>query len=160
MFYVHRKANGSQFNRQKPLLWTKLRLLRQVVKEFWWKVALPPHLVTRMTVSPFWNCTFAAMHCPLQFRPVMPQHLLLTQSNAFHDGGRTSELPLPMGAGGSRAPLNAWFLGPTRVQNPNGISIDSAIFRAHSCLQQTRQTDAHTDHTTSVARAFRACDDA
>jgi len=66
MFYVHRKANGSQFNRQKPLLWTKLRLLRQVVKEFWWKVALPLHLVTRMTVSPFWNCTFAAMHCPLQ----------------------------------------------------------------------------------------------
>jgi len=30
--------------------------------------------------------------------------------------------------GGSGPPSNAWFFGPTRVHNPNGISIGSAVF--------------------------------
>ena len=39
-------------------------------------------------------------------------------------------------------PTNKWFLGPTWVLNPNGISISSAIFcRAHYC-------DRPRDHTT------------
>ena len=37
-----------------------------------------------------------------------------------------SKLPLPMRRSGS--PSNIWFPGPTRVLNPNGISIASAIF--------------------------------
>jgi len=36
-----------------------------------------------------------------------------------------SKLPIPMG--GSGPPSNTWFPGPTRVLNPNGISIASAI---------------------------------
>ena len=36
------------------------------------------------------------------------------------------KLPLPIG--GSRPPSNTWFPGPTRVLNPNGISIGSAVF--------------------------------
>jgi len=37
-----------------------------------------------------------------------------------------SKLPLRMGA--SEPPSNTWFLGPTRVHNPNGTSIASAVF--------------------------------
>ena len=37
-----------------------------------------------------------------------------------------SKLPLPMGRSGP--PSNTWFPGPTRVLNPNGISIGSAVF--------------------------------
>ena len=38
----------------------------------------------------------------------------------------SNKLPLPMG--GSGPPSNTWFPRPTRVLNPNGISIGSAIF--------------------------------
>jgi len=30
--------------------------------------------------------------------------------------------------GGSGPPSNAWFLGPTRVLDPNGISVGAAVF--------------------------------
>jgi len=36
------------------------------------------------------------------------------------------KFPLPMG--GIWAPSNTWFLGPTRILNPNGILIGSAVF--------------------------------
>ena len=36
------------------------------------------------------------------------------------------KLPFPMGLSGP--PCNTWFHGPTRVLNPNGISIGSAVF--------------------------------
>jgi len=49
---------------------------------------------------------------------------------------------LTMGPG---PPSNAWFLGPTRVHNPNGISIDSAIFAGLTIV-----ADRQTDHATSV----------
>jgi len=40
------------------------------------------------------------------------------------------------------SPSNTWFAGPTRVLNPKGIFIGSAVFcRAHYCDRQTdRQT--------------------
>ena len=34
--------------------------------------------------------------------------------------------------GGSEPPSNTWFLWPTRAQNPNSISIGSAVFVQHS----------------------------
>jgi len=45
--------------------------------------------------------------------------------------------------GGSGSPSNTWFSGPTRVLNPNGISISSAIFAGLSSV-----TDRQTDHAT------------
>ena len=48
---------------------------------------------------------------------------------------------------GSRPPSNTWFLGPTRVQNPNGISIGSAVFAGLTSVRD-RQTDRPTDHAT------------
>jgi len=41
-------------------------------------------------------------------------------------GSSPSKLPLPVGGPGP--PSNTWFRGPTRVLNPNGISIGSAVF--------------------------------
>jgi len=42
---------------------------------------------------------------------------------------------------------NTWFLGPTRVLNPNGISIGSAIIAGLTTVTD-RQTDRPTDHAT------------
>jgi len=45
--------------------------------------------------------------------------------------------------GGSEPPSNTWYLGPTQVLNPNGISIGSAVFAG-----LTNVTDRQTDHAT------------
>jgi len=45
--------------------------------------------------------------------------------------------------GGSGPPSNTWFPGSTRVLNPNGISIGSAIFAGHTSV-----TGRLTDYTT------------
>jgi len=37
-----------------------------------------------------------------------------------------SKLSLPMGD--LHPPFNTWFLGPTQILNPNGISIGAAVF--------------------------------
>jgi len=42
--------------------------------------------------------------------------------------------------GGSEPPCNTWFLGPTRVLNPNGISIGSAVFAGLTTVKD-RPTD-------------------
>jgi len=42
--------------------------------------------------------------------------------------------------GGIWTPSNTWFPGPTRVHNPNGISIGSAVF-----ARLTIVTDIQTD---------------
>jgi len=62
-----------------------------------------------------------------------------------------SKLPLPRGIW---TPSNAWLPGPTRVLNPNGISIGSAVLQG-SLLRQTdrpknRQTDQQTDRQTTL----------
>jgi len=55
-------------------------------------------------------------------------------------------------------PPITWFLGPTRVQNPNGISIGSAV-SVGLTVESNRPTDTQTDHATSVAtgRIFALC---
>jgi len=54
-----------------------------------------------------------------------------------------SKLPLTMG--GSGPPSNTWFLGATRVLNPNEISIGAAIFAG-----LTSVTDRPTDRQTTL----------
>jgi len=44
---------------------------------------------------------------------------------------------------GSGPPSNTWFLGPTRVLNPNGISIGAALFAGFTSVTD-RQTDRQT----------------
>ena len=57
------------------------------------------------------------------------------------------DVPFPLkivpSYGGSGPPSNAWFSGPTRVLNPIGISIGSAVFAG-----LTSVTDRPTDHAT------------
>jgi len=48
----------------------------------------------------------------------------------------------------SRPPCNTWFLGPTLVHTPRGISVSSAVFVGLTFLCSTR-THTHTDHKTS-----------
>jgi len=60
--------------------------------------------------------------------------------------------PLKIAAshGGSGPPSNTWFLGPTRVLNPNGISIGSAIFAGIISM-----TDRQTEHATQSVTTVR-----
>ena len=53
--------------------------------------------------------------------------------------------------GGSGPPSNTWFPGPTRVLNPNGISIASGVFAG-----LTSVTDRHTDRQTDRPRFTRS----
>jgi len=51
-------------------------------------------------------------------------------------------------------PRRIWFLGPTRVLNPNGTSVDSAVFAGltNAAYRQTeRQSDRPTDRPTHQA---------
>ena len=57
-----------------------------------------------------------------------------------------SKLPLPMGRSGP--PSNTWFPGPTRVLNPNGISMVQLFLQGSLVWQTDRQTDRPTDHAT------------
>jgi len=45
--------------------------------------------------------------------------------------------------GGSEPPSNTWFLGPSQVLNPDGISIGSAVFAGLTSVT-VRQTDRQT----------------
>jgi len=53
--------------------------------------------------------------------------------------------------GGSGSPSNTWFPGPTRVLNPNGISVGSALAGLISV------TDRPTDHATRSVTIDRIC---
>jgi len=57
--------------------------------------------------------------------------------------GRHFPLKIAPSHGGIWTPSNTWFPGPTRVPNPNYISIGSAV-----CAGLTSVTDRPTDHAT------------
>jgi len=52
--------------------------------------------------------------------------------------------------GGIWTPSNTWFSGPTKVLNPNSISIGSAVFAG-----LTSVTDRLTDHATRLVTIGR-----
>jgi len=58
-------------------------------------------------------------------------------------GKQPPKLSLP------RADYTARFLGPTRVHNPNDISIGSVVF-AGLTVVTNRETDKHTDRQTTL----------
>jgi len=51
-----------------------------------------------------------------------------------------SKLPLPMGEWWRWPPSNTWFLQPTRVLNPNNISIGSAVFAGFTSVTDRQTT--------------------
>jgi len=58
---------------------------------------------------------------------------------------------------GSGRPSSTWFLGPTRVLNPNGISIGSAVFAGLASVTD-KQTDPQTDRQTDRIYVVQQCD--
>jgi len=48
---------------------------------------------------------------------------------------------MPIRTGRFGPPFSTWFLGPSRIHNPNGISIGSAVFAGYTTV-----TDRPTDH--------------
>jgi len=58
--------------------------------------------------------------------------------------------PFPRSHGGIWTPSNTWFLGLTRVLDPNGISIGAAVF-----VGLTSVTDRPTDHATRLVTIGR-----
>jgi len=85
---------------------------------------------------------------PLQtiLHPMLLGRLLLTESNAFQCGNNPPPIA-PSPAEGSRPPPNTWFLRPTRVHNPAGISISFSVF-AGFIVEPNRQT--HTERQTTL----------
>jgi len=79
----------------------------------------------------------------------------------MHFSGGNKPLKFPITLNGIRSPPNTLFLGPTRVHNPNNISIGSAVLQDPRLCQthtHTRtharthaHTHTHTDHATSAA---------
>jgi len=65
------------------------------------------------------------------------------RASLYFTMGRPFPLKIAFSYEGMLTPSNTWFLGPTRVFNPNGISIGSAVF-----ARLTTVTDQPTDHTT------------
>jgi len=94
---------------------------------------LSPHLTrTHAKLHVDWESCFSTAHSLYSFP---------TLYNGEEHG--PPKLPLPLG--GSWLPPNTWFLGPTQVHNPNGISISLAVFAGLTLV-----TNRHTDHGTSV----------
>jgi len=50
-------------------------------------------------------------------------------------------------------PIYIWFLGPTRVCKPNGISISSAVYARLTVVTNT-QKDIHTTFSVVVGRVY------
>jgi len=62
--------------------------------------------------------------------------------------------PLPWG---TWTPMNIWFLGPTQVLNPNGISIGSAIFARLTTvtdIQKDRLTEDHCTRSIAIGCTY------
>jgi len=51
--------------------------------------------------------------------------------------------------------FNTWFLGPTQVLNPNGISINSALFsRARYCDRPRDRPSDHATRSVTIRRMY------
>ena len=76
-----------------------------------------------------------------------------SSDHASQWAGQPPKLPLPLGVFGP--PSNTWYLGFTRVIQPNVISIGLAVFAGSRTCPTNRQTDRHTDHATPSAAIGR-----
>ena len=62
-------------------------------------------------------------------RSVQPFCTAYGTASLYFTMGRPLPLKIAPSHGGSAPPSNTWFLGPTRVLSPNGISISSAVLQ-------------------------------
>jgi len=94
----------------------------------------PINQTASWSVQPF-------LHRRLQSVPILYNMMLLLPS----------KLPLAIRRWGPQS--NTWFLGPTRVLNPNGISIASAIF---ACLWNQLANSLRQPHSSPSVSHFPA----
>jgi len=79
--------------------------------------------------------------CPYTLQWAVPFPLKIPPSHGGYEQWAAifppQNFPFPWGMW---TPSNTWFLGPTQVLNPNGISISSAILQGSLLSQIDRQT--------------------
>ena len=100
---------------------------------------LDPYL-TRDSLGPSEPKTQTASRSVLPFLQRGPQSVPILYNGTPL---RPLKIPLPMGD----LDPHRWFLGVTRVLNPNGISIGAAVFAGLTSVTD-RPTDRPTDHST------------
>ena len=120
-----------------------------MVRVIWKKVASPPHTDGSVVFAGLRHLLHASLNPP-EF--IFKRHL--HRFSCFCTARRRKSLNFAMGRPftlkisnlhwGSGPPSNTWFFGPTRVHNPNRISIGSAVF-AGLTIVTDRQTDWPTD---------------
>ena len=124
-------------------------------QRFWRKAALPPDLSPRWRVSESIlrpRCRRDALLLRTNLQPrVAAEFAAYTVISMGDEQPQNSPFP-----GEIRAPPITWFLGPTRVHNPNGCTVSSSVFVGLTVVSN-RQTDA--DHATSATtgRIFALC---
>jgi len=101
-------------------------------------------LLVNENVDHLTNCT--CILCERKRLAVIPQPSITMLSYGTDTPQRC---PYPWG---SRPPSNTWFLGPTWVSNPNGISIGSAFLQGSRTWPTDWQTDKPTKRQTDQPR--------
>jgi len=102
---------------------------QQVVKVIWHKTASPQH--TGATWRIRLNLCFlrpTPSTTKTANRSVKSLLHSLRQKVSVLYNGRPFPPKLPLSMERSEPPSNSWFLGPVRANNPNGITIGSAVF--------------------------------
>jgi len=135
-------GNHSTFENQTLIRTTQtlcitLHMKEQVVKVIWQNASLPPHTDGPTVFARRRQCAPHVTHAFLGPSESTTQTASWTVQPCLHNSRQSvvrharacpfpSKLPLRMGRSGP--PSNTWFLEPTLAQNPNYISIGSAVF--------------------------------
>jgi len=160
--YIQYNKTTKQQQKERRQRWRQeQREKQQVVSVIWQQAASPPHMDGSMIFARWRQCTLHLIHASFgppesksrtASRSVQPLlHRSWQSVPILHNGPPylfPSELPHPME--GSGPPSNTWFLGPTRVLNPNGILTSSAVFWG-----LTDVTDWQADHATGTVTIGR-----
>jgi len=147
-------------------------ILKQVVKVFWHKAASPPQTDSSVVFDRWRQCALPWGHIGATWRirlnlcfigppdstaqtinwSVQPFLHRSPHSVPIFYNGYFSPSKLPLLIGESGPPSNTWFLGPTQVLKPSGISIGSAVFAGLTAV-----TDKPTDHMMLIVRIHCTC---
>jgi len=120
----------------------------RVTKHFQWKRTIPKLAASHGRSRPPPNTWFIGptrVNTPngILIASAISLQLTIFSHYTLQWGGTCPpKLPIPLGKSGPWP--NTWFLGPTRVHNPNWMSIGSAILHA-SQLVSNRHTHTQTD---------------
>jgi len=104
--------------------------------------------------------TFPWAHLAPTSRPVHVAHRDSAANRALHSSRSRQRVTSPSKltfTWGSEAPSNTWFLGPTRVHNPNGNGHLDRFCRFSRPDDRDRPTDILTDRQTDIRQCLWCC---